>query len=76
MKNCPRCNVSLEGGSIWEHFFRVTGSEESATDCASAYGATRENNKQWKREIGIYSNHKDRTVAYRCPDCYHEWERA
>jgi hypothetical protein len=28
---------------------------------------------RWKREIGIYSIERDRTVAWRCPDCNHEW---
>lgn len=33
-------------------------------------GATR-----FRREIGIYDRGLDRTVAYRCPDCGHEWPR-
>lgn len=28
-----------------------------------------------KREIAIYDRDLDRTVAYRCPDCLHEWSR-
>lgn len=27
----------------------------------------------WRREIGIYDMGQDRTVAWRCPDCAHEW---
>lgn len=27
------------------------------------------------RIIGIYDRNADRTVAWRCPDCGHEWER-
>ncbi len=29
----------------------------------------------YRREIGIYDRSLDRTVAYRCPDCGHEWRR-
>jgi hypothetical protein len=71
---CPNCKVDLDGGSIWEHFYKETGSESEATRIASGYGATKEKG-QWGREIGIYDWDKDRTVAWRCPDCNHEWAR-
>jgi hypothetical protein len=29
----------------------------------------------FSRAIAIYSREEDRTVAWRCPDCGHEWER-
>ena len=29
----------------------------------------------FSRAIGIYSIQTDRTVAYKCPDCDHEWPR-
>ena len=35
-----------------------------------SYGAT-----HFLRAIAIYSREQDRTVAWRCPDCGHEWER-
>ncbi len=72
--HCPNCKVDLDGGSIWEHFFKEKGSEEEATRIAAMYGATKEKG-QWGREIGIYSMETDRTVAWKCPDCGHEWER-
>lgn len=75
MKNCPKCGVSLEGGSIWETFFEKYGSEQEATRVAEMYGATKENNLQWGRQIGIYDLNTDRTVSWRCPDCNHEWPR-
>lgn len=28
---------------------------------------------RWSRRIAIYCRDRDRTVAYRCPDCQHEW---
>jgi len=29
----------------------------------------------FRREIAIYDRDKDRTVAYKCPDCGQEWKR-
>lgn len=29
----------------------------------------------FSRLIGIYDMDRDRTVAWRCPDCGHEWPR-
>jgi len=71
---CPNCKVDLDGGSIWEHFFNEYKDEKEADRIAEMYGATRTTG-QWGREIGIYDQEKDRTVAFRCPDCGHEWGR-
>ena len=71
---CPNCKADLDGGSIWEYFYKLTGSEEKADRTAEAYGATREKGK-WGREIGIYDTELDRTVAFECPDCKHKWEK-
>lgn len=35
-----------------------------------AYGDT-----HFSRKIGIYSVETDRTVAWKCPDCNHQWDR-
>lgn len=89
--HCPNCNADLNGGSIWEtgyNFALTTGqdtwpsvpaSTREEAECradkyAAAYGATRTTGK-WGREIGIYDMGKDRTVAWKCPDCDHEWPR-
>ncbi len=78
MKNehghCPNCNADLDGGSIWEHFFQETGSEEKADRIAKMYGANRERGK-FGRAIGLYDRDKDCTVGWKCPDCGHAWER-
>jgi rubrerythrin len=78
MKNehghCPNCNADLDGGSIWETFFQLTGSEEEADRKAEMYGANREKGR-WGRTIALYDRDKDRTVAWKCPDCEHTWER-
>ena len=73
--NCPNCGASLDGGSIWEHFFKQKGSEAEADKIAEMYGATRENNKQWGRAVALYDQNLDRVVAHQCPDCKHEWQR-
>lgn len=75
MDNCPHCGISLNGGSIWEHFYRETGSLSEADRIASMYGATRENGMSWRREIGIYDIDDDTTVAYKCPDCGGTWSK-
>jgi len=69
---CPACGADLNGGSIFDFFFGQTGSREEAVRLALMHGAT-EFNGQWGRQIAIYSRYQDRTVAYRCPDCEHEW---
>ena len=88
---CPRCNADFDGGSIWQtgYDFAVQGkhfkqkgvparskdeAEELADNYAEAYGASRTRG-QWGRQIGISSMEKDRTVAWLCPDCNHEWSR-
>lgn len=96
--NCPSCGVSLDGGSIWQHFYdkfttvgywrdadgrytevlRVLLPEEAgaaADSVSETYGATRDKG-QWGRQVGVYSLESDRTVAWRCPDCQHEWPRS
>lgn len=58
--NCPSCRVSLMGDPIPENIRKH-------------YSGT-----HWKREIGIdggYLGIYDGIVAYRCPDCAHEWAR-
>ncbi len=72
--SCPACEVSLDGGLIWDTFFAQSGDDAEADRISGMYGATRTAGR-WGRQIGIYSNHQDRTVGYRCPDCFHEWER-
>lgn len=74
MDNCPNCNVSLKGGLIWDTFFKRYEDEDEADRIAEMYGATRTTG-HWGRKIGIYCMERDRTVAWKCPDCDHEWGR-
>lgn len=69
---CPNCNADLDGGLVWEHFFKESGSEEKADATAALYGATRTTGK-WGRAIGINCMDRDRIVGWVCPDCKHEW---
>lgn len=71
---CPKCGCDLDGGSIWKYFFEQSGSEDDADRTSAMYGATRERG-QWGREIGIYDLNTDRTIAWQCPDCGHQWDR-
>ena len=31
--------------------------------------------RTYYRTIGIYDRNRDRTVAWHCPDCGHQWDR-
>jgi len=72
--HCPNCGTNLDGGSIYEHFLKEYGDEKKALETAAMYGADKEKG-QWGRQLAIYDRDLDRTVAYRCPDCKHEWKR-
>lgn len=71
---CPKCKSNLEGGLIYEHFLQEYGDENKALEIAALYGATKTEGR-WGREIGIYCLDRDRTVAYKCPDCDNVWDR-
>ena len=71
---CPNCGSDMNGGSIWEHFYKETGDEAEADRLAALYGATRLEG-QWGRQIGVYDVYNDRTAAWKCPDCGYMWKR-
>ena len=71
---CPSCDADMNGGSIWEHFMRESGDPVEADRIAAMYGATKSEG-QWGRAVALYDRDLDRTVAFRCPDCGHEWPR-
>lgn len=71
---CPGCGADLNGGLIWQTFADRGHTDAEADRIAALYGATRTHG-QWGRQIAIYSQGRDRTAAYRCPDCEHEWPR-
>jgi hypothetical protein len=59
-KTCPNCSADLNGSPIPDEYIKE-----------GCYGDA----THFSRVIGIYSIEEDRTVAWRCPDCEHEWER-
>ena len=77
---CPHCKADLNGGLIWDYFYKdelgkgltPVEANKEATKIASFYGATKTKGK-WGREIGIYDMGRDRTVRWKCPDCGEEW---
>lgn len=69
---CPSCKSDLTGDLIYDTFFEKYGDEQKALETAAMYGATKTEGC-WGREIAIYDIGKDRTVAYSCPDCGHQW---
>ena len=71
-------SVSRERAALAAKVEAVQGIERDLKDAleyAECYGAS-ETQGEWKREIAIYDRDLDRTVAYRCPDCGHEWNRS
>jgi len=72
--SCPACGTDLNGGLIWETLRETRSEEEADRVAAQLYGATRTSG-HWGREIGTYDVGLDRVVAWRCPDCGHQWER-
>jgi hypothetical protein len=58
---CPQCNADLRGERIPQKWIDD-----------GSYGPE---DPYYYRTIAIYSMAQDRTVAFRCPDCGHEWGR-
>ena len=71
---CPHCNADMTDGLIYDTFIAQGYTPEEALKTAEAYGAT-QTTGHWGRRIGIYDMEKDRTVAWKCPDCGCEWDR-
>ena len=69
---CPNCNLDLDGGLIWEFFYKDTGVAALADERAEMYGATRTTGR-WGLATGHYSMELDRTVGQTCPECNHYW---
>ena len=59
VERCPACGADFQGEEIPEKNRRFY-----------AEGTT-----HYSRLIGIYDLEEDMTVAWRCPDCKHQWPR-
>jgi len=71
---CPNCNANFDGGDIVETFIAKGHTPEEARKIADNYGYSK-GRTQWGRQIGISCMSRDRIVAWKCPDCNHEWSR-
>lgn len=71
---CPNCKADLAGELIYETFLAKYGDEKKALETAAMYGATKTEGRRG-REIRIYDRERDMTIAYKCPDCNHQWAR-
>jgi len=69
---CPNCNLDLDGGLIWEFFYKDCGVAVRADEIAAMYGATRTTGR-WGLATGQYDMKLDRTVGQTCPQCNHYW---
>lgn len=65
---CKKCKMDFDGDLIYDHFLREGNPPKEALRIAKMYGATRTTGR-WGKKIGIYDLMKDRTVAYKCPEC-------
>lgn len=72
--NCQSCGADLNGELIWDYFYNLSGDEQHADRVADNYGATRTSGR-WGRAIAMYDFDKDKTVAFKCPNCGYKWER-
>jgi len=74
---CPHCNADLDGDLVINFPMRQGMSMDEALAYASMYEGWSEHGEanRWSRAIALYDRDKDRTTAYRCPDCNETWER-
>lgn len=58
----------------WGAYWHIWNSPLNCPNC-NADLRDHEHGPPGKRELAIYDRELDRTVAFRCPDCGHEWSR-
>lgn len=73
---CPHCNVDLDGDLVIDYPLSQGKTREEALEYASSYCGWDEHGEKnrFSRAIGLYDINKDRTTAYRCPNCNKTWE--
>jgi len=73
---CPHCNANLDGDLVINYPLSQDKTMEEAIEYASYYAGWDEHkeNNRWGRAIALYDRDRDRTTAYRCPDCSKTWE--
>jgi ssDNA-binding Zn-finger/Zn-ribbon topoisomerase 1 len=75
---CPHCNADLDGDLVINYPLTQGKTMEEAFEYASFYAGWDEHKERnrWGRAVALYDIHKDRTAAYRCPDCEKIWDRS
>ncbi len=68
---CPHCKANFDGDLVINHPLSEGKTQSEALEYASHYAGWEMHraSNRWDRKIGIYDYAKDRTVAYKCPDC-------
>jgi hypothetical protein len=72
---CPHCNANMDGDLVIDYPLSQGKTMEEAIEYASSYTGWGKHGilNRWGRQIDIYDMRKDRTVAYKCPDCGKEF---
>lgn len=65
---CDACGADLRGPRIRLENLSLHGGNATCDGCGDAL--------HYSRLIGVYDPDRDRTVAWRCPDCGHEETRS
>lgn len=73
-KNCPKCNVNLDGEDIYLELLKEYKDEKKALECAELYGWSEANPLTFSRCLGIYCTEEEMVIEWECPDCEHKWE--
>ena len=70
LKECPYCHANLDGGDIYEYFFKeYEGDEKRALETAECYGWTKEHPRRFGLAVGQYDLGLDVTTHWTCPKC-------
>lgn len=74
---CPHCNADLDGDLVINYPLSQGKTMGEALEYAKSYEGWKKHRafNRWGRAIALYDIDKDRTTAYRCPDCQGTWER-
>lgn len=74
---CPHCNADLDGDLVINYPLSQGRTMDEAFEYAKSYEGWDQYKvlNRWGRAIALYDIDKDRTTAYRCPDCQGTWER-
>lgn len=74
-ETCPACDTNLIDSEIPQEnrycYLGFVKNSQGEYEPAPDHGRP----MYYYRTIGIYDVYKDRTVAYKCPDCGHQSER-